>query len=172
MKRIGEIMIPVDEYPSVRDSTPLREAVAVIRDTQLEVGGRKSLPRALIVFDDIEVMVGTVGRRDIMKGLGPSFLVGEPPDYPRKLFAVAVDPDLSELSFDHVVTGIRQHADRPVSDVMRHVEAILNADDHVIKAIHEMVTGDLTLIPVVDGGQLVGVVRSVDVFEAMTQVLE
>jgi hypothetical protein len=127
MKRVGEIMIPVAQYPSVRDNTTLRKAIEVIVGAVLEVDRRKSLPRVLLVFDGIDVMVGTVRRRDIMRGLEPSFLVSQPLEYRKKLFDVAIDPNLSELSYDRVVKGIRAQAERPVSDVMRPIEATLDA---------------------------------------------
>lgn len=172
MKRLGEIMIPVEEYPSVRDNATLREAITIIKNARLEVDRRKSLPRELIVFDEIQVMVGTLKRRDIMRGLEPNFLVSEPLEYRYKQFDVAVDADLSMLTFDRFVNGIREHANRPVSDVMRPVESILDADDHVIRVTYEMVSENLALIPVVRDGRLVGVVRSVDVFHEITRVLE
>jgi hypothetical protein len=40
-----------------------------------------------------------------------------------------------------------------------------------MKAIYEMVSQDLSLIPVVEGGRLVGVVRSVELFHEMALVL-
>jgi predicted transcriptional regulator len=171
MKRVGEIMIPIEQYPCVRDNTSLREAIAVIESAQLEVALRKSLPRALLVNDEIGVYVGYVRRRDIMRGLEPQSLIAKPLEYRKKLFEVAIDPNLSELSWDHVVKGIRQQGNRPVSDVMRPIEVILEADDHVIKAVYEMVSLDLNLIPVVENGEAVGVVRSVDVFHELALLL-
>ncbi|MGD8279154.1 MAG: hypothetical protein PVH00_14045 [Gemmatimonadota bacterium] len=170
--RVRDFMIPVDRYPSVRDRATLREAVAVIESAQLEVELRKSLPRALLVFDGIDVLVGTVRRRDILRGLEPRFLVSTPLEYRRKLFDVAVDPNLAELSFDRVIQGIREQADRPVTDVMQPIQSILSADDHLMKAVYEMVSYDLTLIPVVDGKILVGVVRSVDAFHQVASLLK
>ncbi len=125
MKRVNEIMIPIEQYPSVRDKTSLREAIAKIEEAQLEVKLRKSLPRVLLVFDEINVLVGTVRRRDIMRGLEPKYLLSKTLEYKKKLFDIDVDPNLAELSYDRVVRGIREQANRPVSDVMRPIEAIL-----------------------------------------------
>ncbi len=171
MKRICEIMVPIAQYPSVRDNTTLRDAIRVIESARLEVDLRKSLPRALLVYDEIDVFVGFVRRRDIMRGLEPRSLVSQPLEYHKKLFDVAVDPNLSELSWDHVVKGIREHGDKPVSNVMRPIEATINAEDHVIKAVYEMVSLDLNLIPVLHNGPVVGVVRSVDVFHELALLL-
>ena len=172
MKRVKEVMIRVELYPSVRDNATLREAIAKIEEAQLEVDLRKSLPRVLLVFDEINVLVGTVRRRDIMRGLEPKYLLSQPLEYRRKLFDIDIDPDLSELSYDRVVRGIREQANRPVSDVMRPIEAIVDAEDHVMKAIQEMVFLNVNLIPVLQEGHLVGVVRSVDVFHHLAQLLE
>jgi len=171
VKRIREIMIPVAHYPSVRDNATLRDAIAVMEGAELEVDLRKSLPRVILVFDGIDVLVGYIRRRDIMRGLEPSFLVSEPLEYRQKLFDVSVDPNLMELSYDRAVKGIQSQADRPVSDVMQPLEAILDADDHVMKAVYEMVSLNVSLIPVLHEGNLVGVVRSVDVFRELADLL-
>lgn len=171
MRRVREIMIPVDQYPSVRDRATLREAITVIESAQLEVDDRMSLPRVLLVFDEIRVLVGYLRRRDIMRGLEPKFLVSQPLEYRKKLFDIAVDPNLSELPYDRVVKGLREQANRPVSDVMCPIETIIDADDHIMKAVYEMVSLDLALIPVVEQQRLVGVIRSVDVFHELIKLL-
>jgi len=171
MRVVEEVMIPVDQYPSVKDSATLREAVEIIEDAQLEVAFRKSLPRALLVFDAIDVMVGYVRRRDIMRGLEPKYLLTKPLTYRKKLFDIAVDPNLSDLSGGHLLAGIREQGNRPVSDVMRPIETILSANDLVMRAAQEMVALDVNLIPVLKDGHLVGIVRSVDVFQDLAQIL-
>lgn len=172
MKRVSEIMVPIEQFPAIRDNTSLREALRVIETVVLGVELRKALPRALLVYDEIDVFVGYLRRRDIMRGLEPPSLVAEPLDYRRKLFDVAVDPNLSEMSWDHVVSSMRSQGDRPVSDVMRPIAATIEADDHVIKAINEMVSMDLNLIPVLKDGMVVGVVRSVDAFHELARLMD
>lgn len=172
MKTVGEVMVPLDQFPSVRDNTPLREAVEVIENAQIDQGGRKSLPRVIFVYDEIGVFVGYVRRRDIMRGLEPRSLVSQPLEYRKKLFDVAIDPNLSELSYDHVVKGIREQGNRPVSDVMQPIDAVIDADDHVIKAVYEMVSLDVSPIPVLKDGHVVGFVRTVDVFRELALMLQ
>jgi CBS-domain-containing membrane protein len=169
--RVRDVMIPLARYPSLRDTARLREAVALMESATLEVNGQRSLPRVLLVFDEIQVLVGYVRRRDLLMGLEPKFLVVQPLAYRKKLFDVAVDPNLSELSYDRVEQGIREQGGRPITDVMQPIETVVQADDHIMKAIYEMVSQDLSLIPVVDGKQLVGVVRSVELFHEMALVL-
>lgn len=164
-------MIPVDQYPSVRDNATLREAIATMEGAELEVDLKKSLPRVLLVFDGIDVLVGYVRRRDIMRGLEPNFLASQPLEHRQQMFDVSFDPNLLELSFDRIVKGVRTQAERPVSDVMRPFEAILDADDHVMKAVYEMVSLNVSLLPVLHAGDLVGVIRSVDVFRELADLV-
>ncbi len=170
-RRIGEIMIPIEQYPSVRDTATLREAVAAIEGVQLEVDLRKSLPRVLLVFDAIDVMVGYVRRRDIMRGLEPRSMVSQPLDYRKKPFDVGIDPNLSELSYDRALKGILEQAERPVTEVMRPNEVLIDSEDHLMKAVYEMVSNNLSHLPVIQDGHLVGVVRSVDVFHELAQLV-
>jgi CBS domain-containing protein len=170
-RRVGEIMIPLADYPHLPVWSTILEAVQVMRKASLDVRGRKSLPRIVLLFDLDGSIAGTARRRDLMRGLEPSFLVAQPLEYRRKLFDVEVDPNLSELSFDRVVKGIREQAHRPVTDVMRPIEQTIRFDDHVMKAVNEMVTYSLSILPVVRGEKVVGVIRTVDVFDELAELL-
>lgn len=174
MKRVAEIMIPLDRYPRVQIKDPLSHAVEVIENSELEVGRRRSLPRVLLVFD-ADQLVGIVRRRDIMRGLEPKFLVAQPLEYRIKLFEVGLDSHLSELSkefsLERVVKGLREQATRPVGDVLRPISTTLKPDDRMMKAIYEMVSLNESLIPVVEKDEVLGVVRSVDVFHELAQLL-
>jgi CBS-domain-containing membrane protein len=164
-------MIPLADYPHLPVWSSILEAVQIMHEASLEVRGQKSLPRIVLLFDLDGSIAGTVRRRDLMRGLEPSFLVAQPLEYRRKLFDVEVDPNLSELSFDRVVKGIREQAHRPVTDVMRPIEQTISFDDHVMKAVNEMVTYSLSILPVVRRAKVVGVIRTVDVFNELAEVL-
>ena len=169
--RVQEIMIPVDQYPKVLPSCSLRDAMKLMEEAELNFRGRKSLPRALLVFDEVGNFRGCVRRRDIMSGLEPKFLVSEPIHYRMKLFDVNLDPNLSALANKHVVKGIREQANRPVSDVMRPIETSLAYDDHLMKAIYEMVVYSLNIIPVMRQTKVIGVVRSVELFHELAELV-
>lgn len=179
MKRVREMMIPLEVYPWVRIDDTLRQAVKVIEEARLQVGRRVSLPRVLLVFDHDDELVGIVRRRDIMRGLEPNFLVSQPLEYRVKFFDVGVDPHLSELSselskevgLERVVKGLREQANRPVGDVIRPIPTSLGPDDQVMKAVYEMVSLNQSLIPVVEEDKVIGVIRSVDVFHELALLL-
>jgi CBS-domain-containing membrane protein len=171
MRRVGEIMIPLEEFPHLPVWSTLLEAVAMIHSAELEARGRKSLPRVILLFDLDGSIAGTVRRRDLMRGLEPKFLVSQPLEYRLKLFDVAADPNLAELSFDKMVKGIREQTGRPVTDVMRPIIRTIDFDAHLMKAVYEMVSHGLSILPVLQKNKVVGVVRTVDVFHELAELV-
>ena len=82
-----------------------------------------------------------------------------------------VDPNLSELSYDKLLQGMRRQAERPISDVMRPIATTVDFEDHLVKVIYEMVDRGLSILPVLKEGRVVGVVRSVDAFREVAEIL-
>ncbi len=109
--RAGDVMIPLEQYPRVKPDDSLRRAMSVMDHAQLDVRGRKSLPRLLLVVDDGGSLVGLLRRRDIMRGLEPPFLGAQPLEYRKKLFDVGADPALLALTFQRTVGGCASRAD-------------------------------------------------------------
>jgi signal-transduction protein with cAMP-binding, CBS, and nucleotidyltransferase domain len=70
-----------------------------------------------------------------------------------------------------VVKGMREQAERPVSDVMMPIQATVDVEDHVMKAIYEMVENNLSLLPVLRDNKVVGVIRSVEVFHEISKLI-
>ena len=169
--RVEEIMVPLDLYPHVHESDSLKTAIVEMESCQIPVGERRSLPRAILVFDSHEDLVGIARRRDILRGLEPEFLAGRPMKIRKALFDIAVDPNLSTLSSSQMEAGIVERSKMPIRDVMRPVGATIDHDDHYVRAIYEMVSQNVALLPVMNGRQVVGVIRSSDVLKEVAQLL-
>ncbi len=170
-KRAGEIMIPLETYPHVPYWFTLRQVIAELDKCEFIIEGRTSWPRVVLVFDEKYQLMGVVRRRDIMRGLEPEYLSAKPLHYRKKLFDVKVDPNLSELSFDKFLRGIQERAERPVSDVMLPIVTTVDYDDHIMKVIYEMTSNNLSIIPVLKTGKVVGAVRSVEVFREIAKLV-
>jgi len=171
-KLVQDIMVPLEEYPCVPDTHTLRQAIEEMGKVQILRGKQASLPRVALVFDEsFSDLLGMLRRRDIMRGLEPEFLVGGSLEYRRKLFDVEIDPNLPELSHDKIVAGIRKRANRLVREFMIPIKATIDYDDHIMKAIYEMVDQNTSLLPVLKDDEIVGVVRSVDVLSEIALIL-
>ncbi len=167
----GEIMVPIGDYPKVSPDATLREAILVMEAAQLVVAGRSSLPRVLLVIDEHAQLLGHIRRRDVMRGLEPKFLLTRPLNYRKKWFDVEVDPLLSELNAERLISEINERADRPVADVLLPMKGSVLASDPIMTALYEMRSLGVPLVPVMDGTQVLGVVRTVEVFREMARLV-
>ncbi len=168
--RVCDVMIPLEEYPHVPDGCTLREAMATLENSGLSRDGRRSLPRGVLVFDERSQLLGFVRRRDMLRGLEPEFMA-QTFHHPKQPYDLAVDPNLTELSFDRIASAMRERAERPVREVMQPILATVEADDLIIKAVHEMTLKDLSFIPVLRAGKVIGVVRSVELFGEIARLV-
>ncbi len=171
VKLAADIMIPIEKYPHVMHSHTIRWALTIMEGSALDVGGRKSLPRALLVFDDENHPLGIVRRRDILRGLEPKFLRTMSMPQRRQLFDIEVDVNLADLSSGRIVEAMKEQAGQPVSEIMQPIVATCDHDDHLAKIIYKMLNRDLNLIPVLKDERIVGVLRSVDVFHEVAELL-
>lgn len=92
--QVGEIMIPLDKYPHVSCNHTLRQAMEIIENATLNIDGRQSLPRSVLVFNEDYQLIGRIRRRDILRGLETEFLARKPLEYRKKIFNVKIDPSL------------------------------------------------------------------------------
>lgn len=171
LKRAGEMMIPLDQYPHLPYWFTLRQAIAEMQTSEFNIHGRKSLPRVILVFDEKYRLLGLVRRRDLLRGLEPSFLSNPAIAADKDLLDLQVATALDDHSFDRVVSGIRERAERPVRDVMVPIVGTADYDDNIMKLIYVMVSHNLHLLPVLKDGSVVGVVRTVDVFDEVAQLV-
>jgi len=166
-----DIMISLEGYPHIPYWYTLRQAIDVIENATIIFSDRTSLPRALLVFDDDQQLLGIVRRRDILKGLEPKFLRTMPMPHRKQLFDVEVDPDLVDFSTGRIAKAMQEQAEHKVSEVMQPIVATVRHDDHLAKVIYKMIHWDLNLLPVVKDGTVVGVVRSVDAFHEIAKTV-
>jgi len=170
-KSAGDLMIPLKKYPNIPAWFTLRQAVAKIENSVIDIEGQKSLPRALLVLDEKNQLLGIVRRRDILRVLKPKFLQDISLSNQKKLFDIEVDPGLAAISFGEDKKIIQEQAEQLVSEVMLPIIATVNYNDQLGKIIFLMISKDLNLLPVLRDQKVVGVVRSVDVFHEVAKLL-
>ncbi len=171
-KTAEQVMVPIQQYPHVSETATLQEAIQLLNQCQIKkADGRISSPRVLLVMNEDGQIIGIVRRRDILRGLEPPWLVSQPVEHPRMAFAVRADADLLELSSDKIAEGMRARAQRPVRDVMKPIVATIRHDDHIIKAINEIVEHNTSILPVLKADRVIGVVRTIDVMDEVTNLL-
>lgn len=166
-----DLMVPAGKYPSATCDCSLREAARLLSEWHIDMHGSVSMPRILLLMDESGQLVSMVRRRDILRGLAPSFLVASISDHPESMFDVDVDPNLTELLSDRAAEKLSQKAQTPVSEIAHPIPVTVAADDPLIRIIQVMVRYDLSMVPVLEDDRVIGVVRTVEVLQEVSQGL-
>lgn len=161
-KRVKDIMLPIDGYPSVQADSTVKEAVAILNRSVL----RKLGPRidSVLVIDNNK-MVGTIGLRDILKAVEPAYKGG--------IFrGWSVDDDWASPIFIKGLFTVRSGAltEQLARKVMRPLQRLLNAEDTLVKALHVLLIDCQDAVPVWQNDRVVGMVGCADVFNEVAEL--
>ncbi len=164
---VQDLLIPLVEYPHIREDSSLRDAFVAI-EQGLATGKRF---RHVLVLDDKDNLVGLMGMRDILRGVFPDFLRATLPGHSRDAIALPQYPALALLWQDSFHTQCKEEALKPVKPHMAPVTVTVSPSDPATKAAYLMVFTDSSMLPVVENGSVVGVIRMVDVFNEASKVV-
>ena len=163
--RVQDILVPLTEYPHIRDTATLRDAFAVLNESY-ETGKRY---RHILVLNAQGQLVGLIGVRDLLRGVLPDYLrTGELHHFE------GGQPDVSSLALiwqETCETQCKAVANNPIRGFMGAVPGTVKPDDPITLAAYLMVTHDSSMLPVVDDRQIIGVVRVIDVFSVACQAV-
>ncbi len=166
-KTARDVMVPLEDYPHLYDNQTLREAVRLLETAQIQMSGRTSMPRILMVMDENDNLVGMVRRRDILRGLEVSFHTDIEATQTELTIPTDIDPNLAELMSEDDSGRLKHRLERPLSEVVRELPGRVNADDSLMKVVRELVGNDTHIAAVIENETVVGVARSVDVLKAV-----
>ena len=166
-KTARDVLVPLEDYPHARESTTLAEAVELLENWQIEFDGSTSMPRILLVLDDNNHLLGSVRRRDILRGLEPEFHETLDTLHPEAHFKTEIDPNLTDLipAFDPDLLAMKRN--RPLREVVREMKGHVDIDDSLMKVVRELEGEDTHTAAVLDDDIVVGVVRTLDVLRAV-----
>jgi predicted transcriptional regulator len=167
--RARDLMVPISDYPTCSVNETLSSVIKKINNTLIKTDNRTGLARAVLVFDSPTEFVGLVRRREIFDALNPSFLKKESVSHAQKWLDIQVDPNLAELSNATSLRVMKKNLNRLVKDVMLSIKYVIEHDDHLVKVVSTMVEHNTSTIPVSEEGAVVGVIRSTDVLNHLSQ---
>ena len=161
-KTVKDLMIPLEDYPHIPYWFTLRQAMAIIREASIKFEGSFE-PRAVLVFDEKYQLMGMLTLRDIIKGLEPRFL--------KETNLVKMDPSLTVLLGDLLGPNLKEASQRPVSEVMSPIQATVDGDAPIVKALYVMIKENVGLMPVIQDNKVAGMIRLSDLFGEIAQLV-
>lgn len=171
--KVRDLMVPIDKYAVTSVDNSLGEAVSKLEEGFLKDHTRER-HRTILVVDESGALVGILDFRRIIEVLIPECsdtLRKRLEDLGLALMAVgsaAENPnDAASLMRERAL----KNAQTKVGDIMLKTRGATRADSDLLEAIKIKCSNRLTVLPVYDEDKLVGVLRDVDVFLAIAEIL-
>ncbi|MEW6275647.1 MAG: CBS domain-containing protein [Bacillota bacterium] len=150
-----EIMVPLDDYNTISENATIYEAIRVLRESFHRDGRAWHGHRSVIAKNDAGEPTGILTLGSILRAAGL-----------RELYID--DPYLKAVSWGWYYIKKLQEGGLRVRDIMQPIGlAVARANDTLTDIAKTMLRFNVNSLPVVKRGQVVGIVRSIDIFTAM-----
>lgn len=168
-RKVKELVVKITEYPHIPYWLSVRDAISMIRSVYGETPGPEE-PRMVLVFDEKYQLKGVLTLKNLLVGIEPRFLRRDE----KSPYQGLTEADYASLSI--FVEGTfsekcKEEARKPVSEIMTPIRAKVDVNDSVTKAAFIMLQADVSLVPVMDGQKIAGVLRMTDVFNELTKIV-
>ncbi|MGQ9557746.1 MAG: CBS domain-containing protein [Desulfurispora sp.] len=149
--RVGDIMVPVEDYITIYEDQSIWEAIKKMRQSFHEVSGALHGHRSMLVLDRAGNLTGIVTLKSLLRALGLKDLVD--------------DVHIRAESWGWYYT---QGGKMCIRDVMRPISlATVDVRDDIYRAAEILLRNNINSLPVLDGGRLAGIIRTMDIFMAL-----
>lgn len=158
-RTITELMAPPSRYPRLYVDEPVSDAIARLREAFYQPvveGVQAGQVRSALVYDRSEKFVGLVRFVDMLKLVLPPFLE----DSPYTTFFTGM-----------FMAQCKLIGRRNIHELMDELVSV-EIHDPIMKAIHLMVHHHLINLPVMDEGELVGILRERDIILEIAEGME
>lgn len=162
---VRDLMMPSSGFPCLKESSTVQEAIEQLRSF-CPVGSNGPCGFSeLMVVDDQGALIGRVSQQGILKVLFSSLLGTA--DIQRFEGKTADYSDLTTLLDGVMIKEGVHHLNASLAKVIEKGVRVLSPATELIHAMAVMVICQETVLPVVEDGKLVGVVKLAEVFGAL-----
>lgn len=177
---VKDLMVPLDEYVTVSKETTLYEAVEVLEDAmeRLDRTRYAYLHRAILVYDENKKIVGKISQWDVLKALEPRYSkmgdmkrissAGFSLDFLKSLMErySLCDKSFADLCNKAATIKVKEFMYTPGED--EYVEE----ETSLCEALHQFVMCHHQSLLVARDKEIVGVLRLVDLFKEVFQMMK
>ena len=176
---VKELMVPLDEYATISENATLYEAIQTLERAQEELDETKYKfkHRAILIYDKDKKIVGKLSQFDALKALEPKYLdMGDIQIMSRTGFSPDFLKDMVEKHAFWSETPeqlCRKAMNREVKEFMHTPTEgeFIKEDAHMREAVHLLVMGQHHSLLVTRDGEIIGILRLVDVLMFFHQLM-
>ena len=162
---VRDLMVELERFPHVSGNASLRDVFAKLH----AASGSSELFRNILVLDDKDRLLGTLGLKNALHALLPDYLRHGSTHFQGASNDVSA---LAVLWQEDCEEQCRAASKILAKDHVSPIAATIRPDDPLTKAAFLFATTPVNVLPVVEGKQVIGVIRLVDVFdEVVIEVL-
>jgi len=174
---IKALMVSIEEYPAVSDSSTVYEAILALEKAQEEFDKTRYRHRAILVYGKRKKIVGKISQFDLIKSLETKYdelgdirsasLSGLSPEFIRSMMKGY------SLWQDDLGTVCSRVTHKKVKDIMyRPAEGEKVEEDATLgEALHALIVGHHQSLLVTRKKEIVGVLRLTDIFKLVCEVM-
>ncbi len=153
IQKVIDIMVPLEKHPRISHTSTVGEALNVIRN-HLHEGYR----HVLVYNQDKLVPVSVFTIKSILKAMILDFMqIKKPSGY--EGYAVEYDESLSVFWQESFFMECRKVSQIPLSEISTPEIITVDADAPLTKALSRMINKDVSMMPVIKDGVVIGVVH-------------
>jgi CBS-domain-containing membrane protein len=176
--KVKDLMVSLKGYITVKDDATLYEAVMAIENALADSSGAKYPHRAVLVLDAGGKVVGKISQMDVLRALEPKY----------DLISHRQDAHLGGFTREFMKGMVRNFGlwDNPMKDICKKAAVrkvkdfmhtpgegeLVDAEDSLDEAIHQLLMGHHQSLLVLQGKEIVGILKLTDVYSAISQTIK
>lgn len=171
---VKDLMVPISEYATVTVGTSLIDAVAALEQAQEAFSSSKYQHRAILVLDENNVVIGKISQLRILKAIETRYDLGcDVENLSRFKFSeqyIASKREQYRLEGPILdQDSLRTTANKKVEEFMQRPTPgeFVSEESSLDMAIHKLVAGAHLSLLVTRQEEIVGILRTVDVFASV-----
>jgi len=175
-KKAGDIMVPIDEYPTVDSSATVLDAVVRLAESRGNSDQGRQPYQAVLVADQDGKVVGKLGQLALLRALDPRSHVVEDQDALNK---AGVSDAIMQTALDHYSVLHRRLSEMclgaaasSVRSVMHPIREHIDVDAPMCDVIHQMVVWQTLSVLVTQQGRPVGLIRLSDLCDEVMEQMQ
>ncbi|MBW2609755.1 MAG: response regulator [Deltaproteobacteria bacterium] len=164
-KRASDVMIPLDEYTTVKSKQTVKEAIMQLkRSFILKVATSRIMEtghRSILVLDSKGRVLGILAITDLLKAIMPKYLSAPKPSMAD---SVQYSPMFWKGMF---IKEVKELVKKRVDEVMSLAPLTIDGGANLMEAAYMMVTNKVRRLVVESSGEVIGILREQDLFFEM-----
>jgi len=174
--RVKDLMIPLDDFPVVRENATLLEAIEALDRAQESLPEGRQPFRAVLVINSDGKIVGKIGQLAFLKALEPKYAALGDLD---QLVRAGVSDEAQSLMMEHFrffqddINDLCRRARTVIAgDAMHPLTESVAESDSLNEALHKIVFYQTLSMLVTRENDIVGILRLSDLFEEIARQMK